>query len=64
MALPNNEQYIRGMALESAVRLIASPNFLGMTDPTKPEKTQKDLLLDLADQFADYIQYGRESDAS
>lgn len=57
MALPNNEQYIRGMALESAVQAIqkiSNPNAnWGGWD--------KDSILDLADQFVEYIQVGRQN---
>lgn len=56
MGLPNNEQYIRALALENATRLVASAN--------RSERFSIDEILDVADKFADYIQYGRVSDAS
>ena len=49
MGLPNNNQYIRGMALENATRLIAS-------------RLEEDFtigsILTLADIFAEYIRTG------
>jgi hypothetical protein len=56
MGLPTNDQYIRGMALESAVQAIQK---LSNTESTWGI-WDKDSLLDLADEFADYIKMGRD----
>jgi hypothetical protein len=56
MALPNNDQYIRGMALESAVQatqVLLNPNAdYGVWD--------KESILALADEFAEYIEGRRK----
>lgn len=58
MGLPNNDQYIRGMALESAVAFVqAKPEIV---ERRNVGETQMSRLLDLADQFADYIRQGRD----
>lgn len=58
MGLPNNEQYIRGMALESAVKFAeAVPEVVA---PRKVGETRISRLLDLADQFTKYIEVGRQ----
>lgn len=53
MALPNTDQYIRVLALEAAVRLIAGESDLPLRD--------MDYILSLADKFAEYIREGQES---
>lgn len=59
MGLPNNDQYIRGMALESAVKLASSPDFGKSVGGFRVRPDENDIL-DLADKFADYIRLGRE----
>ncbi len=57
MGLPNHEQYIRGMALESATKIVSS----GCLNPTDAYGSwTEDELLNLSDRLADYIQYGRD----
>jgi hypothetical protein len=58
MGLPDNEQYIRGMALENATRLLAAPEVLD-TILEDYSGTTQDVTLILADYFADYIKNGR-----
>lgn len=58
MGLPNNAQYIRGMALENATRLLAAPEVLELIMEDYSGTTQ-DVTLILADYFADYIENGR-----
>lgn len=58
MGLPSNDQYIRGMALESAIEFVkAEPEVLGLLSE---DEDRLDSLFSLADTFADYIQMGRD----
>lgn len=58
--MPRNEQHIRAMALDSAIRLVSGPRKINLTNVDNPGATEKELILDLADQFADYITSGRD----
>jgi hypothetical protein len=58
MGLPNNEQYIRGMALESAIAFVEVVPVA--VERLNVGETRVSRVLDLADQFVDYIQMGRQ----
>lgn len=53
MGLPNNEQYIRGMALEDATRYAAS----------RTRHWEAFEIVELAEYFADYIRDGKQNDS-
>lgn len=55
------EQYTRAVALDSAVKAIQKMAHPTSEWPSSP--WSKDDILDLADQFADYIQMGRQDGA-
>ena len=55
----SKEQHIRAMALDSAVRLVTGPNvMLEATGNSNGEQTE--IILNIADKFADYISMGRD----
>jgi hypothetical protein len=56
-----NEQYLRALALESAIKLVTSEEYMRLPNGARVHVTLAEIFV-MADRLADYIQLGNSSE--